>query len=167
MQSKSMEDVDLAMLSNDERFAVTAERELLALLAAEPDSLRPYGDRIATFNWSDARDEAMAWAMLATPEGTAPAQVVSAAQRMVPEAAQILAGGRIAIIEDMNLDQKVDFLLNTVELASCRREVTQIRLRLQSVGTDSIGEDSAQLFRRATSLQRRIQDLERQLRSTV
>lgn len=160
-------DIDLAALSSDERFQVTAERELLALMATAPDAVRPHGERMATFSWADSRNEIIAWAMLATPEGTSPAEVVAAAQNVVPEAPSIIAGGRIAMLQDMTLDQKVAFLLDVVELASCRREVTQIRGRLRALGSAPIGEDTQQLFRRATDLQKRIGELEKQLPTVV
>ncbi len=160
-------DGDLRALSSDERFQVTAERELLALMATAPDALRPYGDRMATFTWADSRNETMAWAMLATPEGTSPADVVAAAAGVVPEAPRILAGGRIAVLEGMDLQAKVAFLLDTVELASCRREVQQIRGRLRALGSGPVGEDSKELFRRATELQKRIGELAKQLPSVV
>ena len=158
---------DLSALSSDERFAVTAERELLALMATVPDAVRPFGDRMAGFTWSDARNETIAWAMLATPEGTSPAQVVRAAEALVPEAPAILAGGRIAVLADMDTDQKVNFLLDVVELASCRREVRQIRGRLRSQGSQAPGESAQELFRRATELQRRIGELEKRLPEIV
>ena len=158
---------DYALLSTDERFAMTAEHELLALMASCPDAVRPYGERMATFTWADARNETMAWAMLATPDGTPPAQVVAAAESVVPEAPRMLAGGRIAVLEGMTVEQKVRFLLDTVELSSCRREVQQIRARLQAAGTAPLNDDAAQLFRRATELQRRVQSLENELRSAV
>jgi len=160
-------DGDLRALSADERFQVTAERELLALMATAPDALRPHGDRMATFTWADSRNETMAWAMLATPEGTPPADVVAAAAGVVPEAPRILAGGRIAVLEDMDLDAKVAFLLDTVELASCKREVQQIRGTLRALGSSPVGEDSQELFRRATELQKRIGELAKQLPSVV
>ena len=160
-------DVDLSALSSDERFQVTAERELLALMATAPDAVRPYGDRMATFTWADSRNEIVAWAMLATPEGTSPAGVVAAAESVVPESSRILAGGRIAMLEGMTLEQKVAFLLDLVELASCRREVTQIRGRLRALGSAPVGEDTQALFKRATDLQKRIGELEKQLPSVV
>ncbi len=160
-------DGDLRALSADERFQVAAERELLALMATAPDALRPYGDRMATFTWADSRNETMAWAMLATPEGTAPADVVAAATGVVSEAPRILAGGRIAMLEGMDLDAKVAFLLDTVELASCRREVQQIRGKLRALGSSPVGQDSVELFRRATELQKRIGELAKQLPSVV
>ena len=159
-------DPDLAVLSSDERFQVRAERELLALMAANPDALRPYGERMATFTWADGRNEAMAWAMLATPEGTSPAGVVAAAESVAPDAPRILAGGSIAVLEDMDIEHKVAFLLDTVELASCRREVEQIRARLRASGT-AMGQDTQELFRRATELQRRMGELTRRLPSAV
>jgi DNA primase len=158
---------DLSMLSSSERFQVTAERELLALMATAPDAVRPYGDRIATFTWSDSRNEAMAWAMLATPVGTSPRDVVAAAQSVVAEAPRILAGGRIAMLEDMDVQNKVEFLLDTVELASCKREVQQIRGRLRTQGSSPVGEETQSLFRRATELQRRIGELTKRLPSVV
>ena len=158
---------DLSALSSDERFAVTAERELLALMATAPDAVRPFGERMAGFTWSDARNETIAWAMLATPEGTPPAQVVRAAEAIVPEAPRILAGGSIAVLADMDLSQKVSFLLDVVELASCRREVRQIRGRLRSQGSQVPGKSAQELFRKATELQRRIGELEKQLSEIV
>ena len=160
-------DIDFAVLSSDERFQVTAERELLALMATAPDALRPHGERMATFTWADPRNETIAWAMLATPEGTAPADVVQAASAVVPEAPRILAGGRIALLESMDIDHKVAFLLDVVELASCKREVQQIRGRLRTLSSAPVGDDSKELFRRATTLQKRIGELTEQLPSVV
>ncbi len=163
----SRPDLDLAALSSDERFQVTAERELLALMATAPDEVRPYGERLATFTWADARNETMAWAMLATPQGTSPAGAVAAAQSVVPEAPGILADGRIALLEGMTTSQKVAFLLDTVELASCKREVKQIRARLRASSQGSLGDETKDLFRRATELQKRIGELTKQLPSVV
>ena len=158
---------DLAVLSADERFQVRAERELLALLAASPDAVRPYGERMASFTWADSRNETMAWAMLATPAGTSPANVVAAAESVVSEAPRILAGGSIAVLENMQTEQKVEFLLDVVELASCRREVQQIRGKLRSQGASMGEEPTQELFRRATELQKRIGELTRRLPSVV
>ena len=160
-------ETDLAVLSADERFQVRAERELLALMATEPDAVRPYGDRMATFTWADARNETMAWAMLATPEGTPPAGVVAAAEALVPEAPYVLAGGSIAVLEGMPTENKVAFLLDVVELASCRRQVEQIRARLRSQGQAPVGEETTELFRKATQLQKRIGELTNRLPSVV
>ena len=160
-------ELSLEALSKDERFQVTAERELLSLMATAPDAIRPHGDRMATFIWADSRNEAIAWAMLACPEGTPPAGVVAAAERVVPQAPQILAGGRIAMLEDMDLENKVAFLLDTVELASRRREVQQIRGMLRSPDLDTSGQDAQELFRRATEAQKRIVELTERLPSVV
>ena len=160
-------DVDLATLSSDDRYQVRAERELLALMATAPDALRPYGERMATFTWADARNETIAWAMLATPVGTTPQGVVAAASEVVLEAPRILAGGQIAMLEGMELESKIQFLLDTVELASCRREVQQIRSRLKSLSNGPMEQDAQELFRRATTLQKRIGELEKQLPSVV
>ena len=63
-----------------ERRSLAGERELLCLMTSHLDSFRPYGDRICEIDWVDSRHEAIAWAVLATPEGAGPAEVMDAAQ---------------------------------------------------------------------------------------
>ncbi|MBM6775577.1 DNA primase [Olsenella profusa] len=150
-------------LSADERVQVSAERELLSAMAACPDALRPYEDRIAGLSWADGRHEAMAWAMLSTPEGTSPAEVVAAASSVVPEAPRILSGGRVMDEAELTDAEKLDFIVDTAELCSCRRRVRQIRASLRSSSpTDA---DSERLFEEATRLQRRVGELTRKLSS--
>ena len=159
--------VSTAALSNDERMQSAAERELLAMIASHPDVMRGHGERIATFTWSDARYEAMAWAMLATPAGTPPADVVRAAAGVVAEAPQILAGGRLEVTSRMPADQRADFLLNVVELWSKRREVREIKARLRLSSSTVPDEGQIELFRRATELQKRINELSNSVSAVV
>lgn len=146
-------------LSTDERMQSVAERELLSMIATHPDVMRGHGDRIATFTWSDSRFEAMAWAMLATPAGTAPAQVVAAATDVVADAPRILAGGRLEVTSRMPVEQRADFLLDVVELWSKRREVREIKARLRMSSSSVPDEQARGLFRTATELQKRINEL--------
>ncbi len=139
-------------LSSDERAQVAAERELLCAMAQRPDALRPYADRIAGLSWADARHEAMAWAMLSTPEGSSPSEVVDAASSVVPEAPRILSGGRVLGESGLTDAEKVDLVVDAAELCSCRRRVRQIRARLS--GSGGLPEDSERLFQEATELQR-------------
>lgn len=143
-------------LSADERMQVAAERELLCAIAQRPDELRAFGARIAGLSWADERHEAMAWAMLSTPEGSTPAQVVAAASAVVPEAPQILSGGRVMGDDELTGAQKLEFIVDNAELCSCRRRIRQIRARLRTAGA---GEDSDALFAEATQLQRRVNEL--------
>ena len=153
----------LSALSADERMQVTAERELLSALAQRPDALRPYEERIASLFWADARHEAMAWAMLSTPEGASPAEVVAAASAVVPEAPRILSGGRVMSDGELSDSEKLDLIVDTAEFCSCRRRVRQIRAQLSGSGTPD--EDSERLFREATVLQRRVAELSREISS--
>ncbi len=150
-------------LSADERRQVAAERELLGMMAAYPDQLRPYAERIATFSWTDERHEGIAWAILATPEGTAPAEVVAAATAVVPEAPRILASGELAGQEGMSFSDKVAFVLDTMELCSTRRKIRQIRARLRSQEGAGLGDDAKRLFEEATEMQRHANELSRRL----
>lgn len=150
-------------LSGDERRQLAAERELLSMMAADPDGLRPHADRIAGFSWSDARHESMAWAMLATPEGTSPAQAVAAATSVVPEAPRILASGTLVSQEGMSSEEKISFLLDTVELYSCRRRIREIRSRLRAGEGQVPNDDTVALFTEATRLQRHASQLQKSL----
>lgn len=153
---------DLGRLSSDERMQVFAERELLCAISQRPDAMRGFGPRIAGFSWVDERHEAMAWAMLSTPEGTPPAEVVAAARAVVDDAPRILSGGRVMDENELSDEQKLEFIVDTAELYSCRRRIRQIRARLRS----SAGEaDSERLFSEATELQRRSTELANRLSS--
>ena len=155
-------EVPLASLSADERMQVTAERELLSAMAQRPDALRGYADRIAGLFWADERHEAMAWAMLSTPEGAAPADVVAAASSVVPDAPRILSGGRVMDDAELSDSEKLDFIVDTAELCSCRRRVRQIRAMLRSTPA---GGESEGLFAEATELQKRANELSMRLSS--
>ncbi|WP_455138386.1 DNA primase [Thermophilibacter sp.] len=152
-----------APLSADERMQVSAERELLCALAQRPDALRRYEDRIASLSWSDERHEAMAWAMLSTPEGSSPAEVVAAASAVVPEAPRILSGGRVMDEAELTDEQKLDLIVDTAELLSCRRRIRQIRGRLSGLG--AADADAERLFEEAAALQRRAGELSGHLSS--
>lgn len=158
--------VSLGALTADERLQVASERELLAALAARPDQVRPYADRMAGFSWADSRHEAMAWAMLAVPEGASPAEVVAAATAVVPDAPRILSGGRALDEREMPDEEKIAVVVDTVELGSCRRQVREIRVRLRSLGASAPAEESERLFEEATRLQRRVNELVRKLSSS-
>lgn len=158
------DDQPLRALSADERTQVAAERELLAALAEKPDAVRAYEDRIAGISWSDARHEAMAWAMLSTPEGSTPSEVVAAASSVVPEAPRILSGGRVMGEGGLSESERLGLVMDTVELCSCRRRVRQIRVALRAAAAGD--GDSERLFEEATSLQKRINELTRKLSST-
>jgi len=108
----------------------------------------------------------MAWAMLATPVGSTPAQVVAAATEVVPEAPRILSGGRMAQVERMTTAEKVDFLMDTVDLHSTRRQVSQIKARLSAMSQGAPDESAQELFRQATELQRRCNELSAKLSAT-
>lgn len=152
--------VSLEALSRDERMLLAVERELCCLLASSPDLVRPYAERIASLSWADARYESMAWAMLATPEGTAPRDVVGAATMVVPDAPRLLAGARLAAVSGLSEEEKAAFLVDVVELHSTRRRIGELRGRMAGGG-----ESTIDLLREATDLQRRCAELEAHLTS--
>ena len=154
-------------LSADERLQVASERELLSALAARPDEVKPYADRMASFSWTDSRHEAMAWAMLSTPEGATPAEVVAAATAVVGDAPAILSGGRAMDERELPDEKKLDVILDTVELGSCKRRIREIRVRLRSLAQAAPDGEAERLFAEATSLQRRVNELVGKLSSSA
>jgi len=146
-------------LSDEERRQLLIERELISLMATSIEPIRSQGDRIATFSWVDPRDEAMAWAMLATVSGTPPQGVVSAAQGVVPEAAEILASGTLDATSDMPAASKIDFLVDMMDLWTSRLRVRGIKARLSAGVTGPASEGERALFEEATEVQRHINEL--------
>lgn len=141
-------------LTSDDRLQLQAERELLSLMATNLDQMREHADRISSFLWADERHEAMAWAMLATPEGTEPGDAVRAAESVVPDAPRLLSSGRVATVEGVASEAKIGFVLDTVELYSVRRKIKELRARMRAGNGGS-----AETFAEAADLQRHANQL--------
>ncbi len=156
---------DARGVSEDERRQLVSERELLCALAARPDEVKALGGRLADIQWADSRHEAMAWAMLSTPEGATPAEVVAAATAVEPSAPQVLSGGRVMGEEGMGDAEKLELIVDTLEFFSCRRRIRQIRGRLRQ-GSGIPDEQARELFAEATSLQARANELRNRLSSS-
>lgn len=153
---------DKRPLSADERVQWDAELELVCALANSPDTMRAYADRLASFSWVDARHEAIAWAILATPSGTSPKDAVAAATAVVPEAADIISSGRIATMGALSAEESANILVDTCELYSTRRAIRQMRAKLAA---HAPGDDAGALFAEATELQKRANELQIRLSS--
>ena len=85
-----------------------------------------------------------------------------AASAVVPEAPQILSGGRVLGEEELSDEQKLAFIVDSAELCSCRRRIRQIRSILDSSVSD---EESERLFAEATELRSRSTELASRLSS--
>ena len=119
-------------LSVEDRRQVNSELELLSAMATNLSLVREYQDRIADFVWADARHQTMAWAMLATPEGATPAQVVAAAEVVEPNAAAILSSGRVISEGNSDTRRSLEFIVDTVDYYSVQRKLREIRSNLRS-----------------------------------
>lgn len=114
-----------------ERQSLQSERELLTLLTSYPDTFRPYGERISSIEWVDARHEAIAWAVLATPEGTDPAGCMDAARAVCPEAAELVSAGSIASTSRHPTETNIAFLLDTLEANTLKRRMRSAQAKLR------------------------------------
>ena len=156
-----------ASLSADELRQLSIERELLAMMTTNLDLVRPYGERIGGLNWVDARDEAMACAMLATPPGTDPQQLVLAAQAVVPEAGQILASGTLEATSDLPNESKVEFLVDMMDLWTSRQQVRRLKAELSLGRSNGVTDEGRALFEEATKVQKHINELQAKLPKRV
>lgn len=129
--------VTLSELSSEDRTQLRAERNLLSMLAENPDAFRPYADRLATLTWADARHETIAWAILAMPAGTSAADAVAAATRACPDAARILSGGGFAVTSAWDEAKNVEFVVNEAEIRSIDRRVAAINAQLSQASAAS------------------------------
>lgn len=158
--SSTGDDLGLAVLTDLERRQLMCERELLTMLTTYPDSFRPFAERITEVEWVDARNETIAWAVLATPEGTGAAEVMAAARAVCPEAAELVSAGMISSTSKHPTETNIGFLLDTLELYTARRRMKSAQGRLRS--DSSLGSDERRaLAIQATQDAARIRELER------
>ncbi|MDM8245214.1 DNA primase [Collinsella tanakaei] len=149
-----------APLTELERRSLTGERELLCLLTSYPDSFRPFAERITEIDWIDSRHEAIAWAVLATPEGSSAADVMAAARSVCPEAPQLVSAGTIDATSAHPTETNIEFLLDTLELYTIRRRMWQAQARLRSDRSLTV-EERRDMAIRATQDAARVRELER------
>lgn len=150
----------LTVLTDMERRALRVERELLTLLTTFPDSFRAYADRICEVEWVDERDQAIAWAVLATPEGASAADAMNAARAVCPEAAQLVSAGTISTTSAHPTETNVTFILDTLELYTVKRRMAAARSRLRSDSSLS-AEERRNLAIQASQDVVRVRQLER------
>ena len=79
----------------------------------------------------------------------------------MPDAPRLLGAGRIMAEPGLADAEKLELIVDTAELCSCRRRIRQIRAALRS--SADAGEGSDALFAEATALQRRVNELTRKL----
>lgn len=150
------------VLTELERRALTSERELLTLLTAHPDAFRAYADRIVDIDWVDPRHEAIAWAVLATPEGTTPAAAMDAARAVCEEASSLVSAGRIGATSAHPTDVNIKFLLDTLELFTVRRRLKAAQGKLRQ-GSGLTSEERRELTISASQGAARMRTLEAEL----
>lgn len=150
----------LTVLTDLERHSLVCERELLTLLTSFPDSFRPFAERICAIEWVDARNEAIAWAVLATPEGTSAADAMAAARAVCDEAPQLVSVGTISSTSAHPTETNIAFLLDTLELYTTRRRMRAAQGRLRS-DRSLAAQDRRTLAIQATQDAARIRELER------
>ena len=143
-------------LSEFDRTQLRVEEEFLCALATRPDLMRPFADRLFDISWADSRNEAMAWAMLSTPDGATSADMVAAAQAVEPDAPRVLSGGRVINEEGMSDERKASIIVDRLEACSCERRVKRIIGRMNSAPE----EEQSALLAEATGLQARVNELQ-------
>ena len=152
------------LLPEDERM-LRIECEVLSAMASSADDARLFADRIAQISWLDPDHEAIAWAILATPEGSGVSDVLTAAEAVCPDAAAVLADGfAVPSGEPAPADRTLDILLDDLEIRSIRRRIEQGRSELRHASPFDPGAYDS-LFRELSDLQRRLKELESKVRT--
>ena len=78
-------------------------------------------------------------------------------------APRILSGGRVMAETELSDSEKVELIVDTLELCSCKRRIRAIRARLRTGSAPD--EETERLFGEATELQRRVNSLTLKLSS--
>ena len=149
-----LQDDPYRAISAEDRNQVGLECELLDLLSRNPQLFRGQEERIGSLSWSDARHEAIAWAILAMPEDATPAEALATAEAVCPDAANILASARFLSGSNAPDEACAAFLLDSVELASTRSRVREIKLQLAQSPPDA-----SDLMREGARLRKREREL--------
>ena len=149
-----------APLTELERRSLAGERELVCLLASYPDSFRAFADRITEISWIDPRNETIAWAVLATPEGTPVPEVMNSVRSVCPEASKLVSAGTIDATSAHPTETNIEFLLDTLELYTIRRRMRAAQARLRTDRTLS-AEERRDMTIKATQDAARVRELER------
>ncbi len=147
-------------LTDLERRALAGERELLCLLTTYPDSFRPFAERICSIDWIEPRHEAIAWAVLATPESSPVGEVMDAVRAVCPEAPQLVGAGTIGATSAHPTETNIEFLLDTLELYTVRRRMKAAQARLRSDRSLS-SDERREMTIQATKDAARARELER------
>ncbi|QWT16963.1 DNA primase [Collinsella sp. zg1085] len=147
------------MLSDLERRSLQCERELLSLMTAFPDSFRSFAHRISDLTWIDTRSEAIAWAVLATPEGSSVADVMQAVRLVCPQVVELAGTGTLGTTSAHPTDTTIAFLLDTLEMYTVKRHLKSIQAQLRSNQVASVDERRT-LTIQATQEARRLRELE-------
>lgn len=146
---------DLRALSHDDRTQLQSERELLSAMASRIDAVRAYGQRIAALSWVDSRHESMAWAMLATPQGTSSHDVIAAAEAVEPHALRVLSAGKVFSAEGMNEQEKLNLIVDTLEFFSLKRQIRTLRLKMR----ENPASKSQEFLEEISQMQARMNDI--------
>ncbi len=152
-----------ALLPGDARM-VRIEREILSTMASSIDEARPLAERIAQVEWVDPNHEAIAWAILATPEGSSVQDVLTAAESVCPQAISILADGALTLEDGASTGYALTVLLDDLEMRGLRRRIEQGRAQLRTASMGE-GQDYDALFSELAALQQRLKELELAARS--
>ena len=160
--TQSRSDAEQPVYTELERQQLRGEQELLTLLTRYPDDFRPFADRIVDIEWVDPRSEAIAWAVLATPEGSGPKEAMRAARAVCPEAASLVGAGTVSSTSDHPTGTTIAFLLDAIELCVVKRRIQRTQARNRSDRTLTSGQ-RRELAEQVEQDSARARELERSL----
>lgn len=144
----------------DASHQAVVERELLVLLLDHPELRSKVMEFIPEITWSHEQHQALAWAFFSASDSATPSDLIMLARQISPHASQILSAGYVSSDESLPLDQKLNYLVDTLRLQSAQQEVRRMRAHMSSAD-ETLAHD---LLLRATELQKKIRELQMRLR---
>lgn len=149
-------------LSQDDAFALNAERELLALIASYPAQTQEYADEILQLEWFSELNFKIAEAMLACGKDASATELVVAAKSIHERADEVLSAGRLLSSSDIEPKQTLEFLLNDLELKALQRNLRKKKTQLKHPEAfDAQSYDD--LFEEVAQLQKSVRELEKKM----
>ena len=156
-QAASRAPLQPVSFSESEKSRMRFERQLLSLLAQNPEQALLHADALAQTQWHDPVNAQLANSMLATLEADAaatPAKIVTEASSVVPRAAGMLTGGFAN--EGVSLESFIAFLVEELEIGDLETSLAAINAMIKNDA--SLDDDErSMLFAKAVEQQKTIQ----------
>ncbi len=154
--------VNPGFLTKDEELRLKMERELLSLLAENRAVFSENVVETKGISWLDAVDENIFSIIQSAPQSENARELIATITAKVPDAAKILASAEIEDQSESQVRVQADFLVKNILFLQKQAEFRRIKSRL-GLTSKGIEEEGEELLRKASSLQKEIAELQKEI----